>query len=118
RRADSRAARPPELASWSECPKRSRFSSRTLVKARVDMVEENAQCGGDRDGYEHAEDPAPAETRDEGDDDENRRQANRVAHHFRLYDIQDDVGDQQIKKRDQKGITRVLSERHKKRGNS
>src|SRR5205823_14576360 len=90
RRADSRAARPPELARWSECPKRSRFSSRTLVKARVDMVEENAQCGGHRHGHEHAEDPAPAETRDEGADDDNWRQANRVAHHFRIYEIQDD----------------------------
>ena len=44
------------------------------------------------------------------DDDEDRRQADSVSHDFRIDEVEDDIGDQQVKQRDQKGLARCLGE--------
>src|SRR5258708_34111402 len=79
-RGGSLAAPPRAPASSRGCPRGSRPSSLLLVEARIDMVEEDAQRRSDRYGYKHAEDPGPAETCDEGGNDEDWRQAHRITH--------------------------------------
>jgi len=65
------------------------------------MVEQNAQGGRDWNGHEHAQDSSPAEAGDQRNDDEYRRQSDRVTHHLGVDKVEYHVGDQQIQKRDQ-----------------
>jgi len=68
------------------------------------VIEEDAQRGGEGNGDEHAEDAGPAESRDEGHDDEDRWQPHRVAHDLGIDEVEDDVRDDEVRNRDQHGL--------------
>src|SRR5256885_9382723 len=58
---------------------------------------------------EHAQDAGPAEARDEGDDDQQRRQPDRVAHHLRVDEVEDDVGDDEVDRRSEEHTSELQS---------
>jgi len=81
------------------------------------VVEEDAEGGRNRHRDEHAEDPGPAEPGDEGDDDQDRGQAHGVTHDFRIDEVEDDVGDQEVDGRDQQGLDRTRGQADQDRWN-
>src|SRR5712664_1905744 len=101
RPAGSREAQLRAPASWRECPRGWRFSSRLSVQARVDVVEEDAQRGSEWNRDEHAENSSPAESRDERDDDQDGWQPDGVTHHLGVDEVEDDVGDEEVDERNQ-----------------
>lgn len=76
------------------------------------MVEQDAQRGGERNRDEHAQNAGPAEARDEGDDDQDRRQLHRVAHDLGVDEVEDDVGDDEVGDRDQERLDRRRGQTH------
>ena len=74
------------------------------------VVVDDPDGRGHRDGHEHAQDAGQAEAGQERHDDQDRRQLDRVAHHLRENEVEDEVRDHEVGQHHQQPLLGAVRE--------